>query len=1745
MRPKGFPACVLFSFVIAASFLGMGRVVLRSLQSARTSPSSIAAPRLAGLTSGLRPRPPGSNAPLRLNLKPEHKDLRGDCKRGTSMAKQTADKVGLLGGRSFSSDNKCLALTGLQPLRKRFESFSASCKAVLPCRVDVVAKATTDTATLVRATPAVPGTSVPSPFVPAAYPPARTLTANFSLPITFEPAAEAAGQAVQYVGRGKGMTVLLDSAGIEIVAGGGTAANETPGSVHLRLVNSAAAQSTANGAPRNAGPSAPTRHRRRRSGETATPRTSRRRNRQNMPRRDTPGHKGQKPLPERAPRQRLPRETKPTSQLATPPPNDGNTENNFAWQGVTMLGGESNYFLGDDPAKWRTHVKHFAAAEAKDVLPGVDMVAYGNSDGVEYDLRVAPGVDPGNLRLTIASDGAAAARSVNIRLDSTGDLLMTLNGREMRMKKPAIYEEWAATRSRPSRRKQIAGGYELATDGSIAFHVAAHDPLATLVLDPSLTVTYATFLGGTGNDVAQSIALDAAGNVYIGGTTTLASTFAEGSARLGPTGGSDFFIAKINPSKAGASALVYLTFIGGSNNELGGEIAVDGSGNVAIAGTSISVDYPVTDGSTLTVGLNGTAVNDAAVTEIDPTGSKLIYSTLFGGNGNEATLSSGGIAMDSTGDIYIAMDTQSTNLTVAPAATSTTLGPFSSVYGGGGSDGFLAKFTTGATPPLVYCTYLGIYATAVTVTGVAVDSVGYAYLVGYTSNPTGTLLTTNGFQTTYGGDPSDGFVMKIAPSGQGVADLSYGTFLGGSGMDQALAIAVEPELGTAYVTGTTQSINFPVTGALFPIAAYQPTLNGKANAFLTVIGQNGSGPTSLLYSSYLGGETTDVGLGVWFAQPNQIYVSGSTTSANFPAQFNFQPFSGDQDAFVAELDPTSSGAASLIFSTPMGGTSAAGVTATALAAGIAADGNGNVYVAGATTAGDFPLGGNPNTGFQLTCASCQQSPPLNDAFLVEITPGTTAMPSVSLNTGKVNFGIQPVGTLTIPPQGVAVKNTGDAPLNISSVTLAGPNSADFSLQGPIACTTAPIPPGSMCSFEVGFVPSLVGPEGAFVNFTDDAPTGSQVLEVVGVGGGPLAVVSPLSVNFGDQPEGTISSSQPVTLTNAGNQPLTVTGVILPSGPTAGEFPPVTPASACAAVVLAPGQSCAIAIEFQPVTTGLISTEVGFVDDSGFLTGSQQVVTLSGTGTGIAPILTVAPTSLSFGTQTVGITSGTQTVTLTNAGSGLLNLTGIAITGSNSTNFGFLVKGATPCPYPSGTLIAGASCTISVNFAPQAPGPVSAMLSISDNATGSPQSVALSGNGGTSGISLSPGSLNFASQTVGAGSAAQAVTVSNTGTTPVAMTISVVGTNPGDFAETDNCSQSPLAGGRTCVINVTFDPTQTGARSAVLMISDNAPQSPQLLALSGTAVQAAATISPTGTISFGGALAGTASPPVTVTITNSGAGAAILNVGGASVNPPGSFTRVNNCTAGVPAAGSCTLVLTFAPPAVPAAAPCGSTVGPKNATLTINDNAPTSPQSIALSGTAMDYCLAPSGVATETVTAGTPATFQLIADSVQGFAGSVALTCADAASLSTCTVQPATVSLASGGQVPIVFSVVTATNGETPLGRAPDGRWFEPALPPLPAWHWQGIALWLLLLFMLIAAWAAAAKGQLAHGVRFAQTGALAVLLSLGLAACFGSGTAAVAPAGTPTGTYTMSVTGTFTGTGGSTTRTVQVTLIVQ
>ncbi len=547
-------------------------------------------------------------------------------------------------------------------------------------------------------------------------------------------------------------------------------------------------------------------------------------------------------------------------------------------------------------------------------------------------------------------------------------------------------------------------------------------------------------------------------------------------------------------------------------------IAVDSSGRVAITGTTTSADFPVTDGSTRTSG-----PNDIAVAELAPTGASLIYSTLFGGSGAESTQNPGGIALDQAGEIFIASDTTSTNLPV-------TTGAFQAANGGGTSDGFLAIFrplATAPTPHLKYCSYLGINA-QVGIGGVAVDAAGNAYIAGFTSNPGTTFPTLNGYQTTYAGDPFDAFVIKIRPSGTGASDLSYGTFLGGAGLDQALAISVGAAMpATAYVTGTTHSTNFPTNGTN---AGAQSTLKGtakgSANAFFSAIAQNATtGMTSLLYSTYLGGTQSDSGLSVAVIAPNALYISGKTTSWDFPWLNNLQPFTGNEDAFVAKFDPTASGPASLIYATPLAGTAPPGGTAVTDGNAIAADTLGDVYVAGRSTSADFPSGVNLGTALQPICASCQQLPPAADAFVLAFHESANSAPSLSFTTLNMNFGAQPVGAQNIPPLFSALINTGDAPLNVSNIAVSGPDVSSFSLVGSDPCIGTPMPPRATCSFEISFSPTAVGPAEAFATITDDAPGSPHVLSVVGIGSGALAVLSTTSLSFANQPQGsTVATS---------------------------------------------------------------------------------------------------------------------------------------------------------------------------------------------------------------------------------------------------------------------------------------------------------------------------------------------------------------------------------------------------------------------------------------------------------------------------------------------------------------------------------------------------------------------------------------------------------------------------------------------
>jgi hypothetical protein len=828
------------------------------------------------------------------------------------------------------------------------------------------------------------------------------------LPVSFEPNVGQGPDDAQFVGRGGASNYALTRDGIRISpARGGSTANANAGAVTLRFVGASTSletnpQSSANSHKRHSRSRAHARSGRKpksshRSSHAAGDRQSRPRNTPN-PSASERGSAAQRGLAQ------------------------------MNWRGTGVLAGETNYFFGNDPSRWRTHVSNFSEISARDVLPGVDVTFYGTAaGGAEYDVRVAPGADPASVRVALDTPGARWQR------DADGDLAATIGATTLRMHKPVAYDliERDTKGDAPMRdgRRAVHAEFALASDGTVGFTVTGHDPRATLVIDPSLTVSYFTFLGGTGTDSATSVAVDPHGFVYVGGTTTAPRSFGEISQSEGnPAGSSVFFVAKLDPTKSGAASLVYLTFIGGSGTQLGASIAVDSAGDVALAGTTTSYDYPVTDKSTLTAGTGNAAVNDVALTKLAPTGATLMYSTLFGGNGNEATYSSGGVAFAKSGEIFVAMDTTSSNLPVAPAITtnpdgSTTGGPFQPAYAGGESgsqsDGFLAVFDPTAaagTSAIRYCTYLGIYGQA-TVTGIAVDSAGNAYLAGTTTDPNGSFSPTNGFQPAYGGDPYDGFVMKILPSGNGVQDLSYGTFLGGSGSDQALAIAVSAALpGTVYVTGATSSKNFPVNGQ---VAAYQPKLaqstSANSNAFLSVITQDPTTfKTALAYSTYLGGSQTDQGNAVYFAGQQQIFIAGTTSSWDFPWRENLQPLNGQSGAFLVEMDPTQAGAGSLLLATPLAGSVANG-TAVSHGNSVAIDASGNAYLAGDTNESDFPLTQTPDNGVQPLCSSCSAGTSLADAFVAEISTSPTDAPSVTFSAPGLNFGVQPIGSQTVPP----------------------------------------------------------------------------------------------------------------------------------------------------------------------------------------------------------------------------------------------------------------------------------------------------------------------------------------------------------------------------------------------------------------------------------------------------------------------------------------------------------------------------------------------------------------------------------------------------------------------------------------------------------------------------------------------------------------------------------------------------------
>jgi len=1137
-------------------------------------------------------------------------------------------------------------------------------------------------------------------------------------------------------------------------------------------------------------------------------------------------------------------------------------------EGSRQLSSRTNYLTGNDPKRWRSGIPNYARVRYQEVYPGVSVDYYGTRGQLEYDLQIDPGVDPKVIEL----DCKGADK---VKIDPQGNLRLLVAGGEVLLNKPQIYQMTAGS---PARRKNIAGGYALKARGHVGFQVGDYDRNLPLIVDPVLS--YSSYLGGNGYDAGTAIAVDASGDAYVTGFTrspnfpATAGSFQTICGTSGTCNGyfTDAFVTKLTAT----GQVVYSTFLGGSGNDIGKAIAVDASGSAYVAGQTFSSDFPTTVGA---FSRSYRGAGDIFVAKVNPGGTSLQYSTYLGGGGTD---NAEGVAVDSTGNAYVTGQTYSTDFPTVAA--------IQAVNGGNqDSDAFVTEINSSGSA-LVYSTYLG-GSSMDWGNAISVDSSGKAYVAGFTRSVDFPLAGS--LQTTCGGCPgfADAFVAELAPNGSA---LLHSTYLGGSGDDHATGITIDSD-NNIYVTGFTYSTDFPIT-----LGVYQTSLtSGKSAAFVSKIAPDFS---SLTFSTYLQGNSLNYGKSIAVDTGN-IFIAGQTFSPTFPLLKPIQSacvpsscFFGT--GFIAELNAAGSG---VVFSTFLGGSHGDDI------AGIALDPSANIRVTGQATSTDFPTA----NAFQGTSGGS-----FGDAFVAKIS----LEPGALVSSTSLTFGSQNVGTASAP-QTVTLSSNGTAPLHITGVSVSG----DFAETNDCGKGVAA---GSTCALNVTFTPTASGTRTGALTINDNAGGSPQTVSLVGTGvsaGGPVVSLSPSSLSFGNQPLGTTSTPQNVTLTNTGSSSLSISGIGI-TGQNPGDF---AQNNNCGTSV-ATGASCTFTVTFTPTASGSRSATLNITDNAG---GSPQHVSLAGTG--IGPMATLNPTSLSFGNQSVGTTSGTKGIQLKNTGNGALTISSIAISGTNTTDF----AQTNNCP---GSLAPGAQCNINVNFSPTDFGTRTASLSISDNAPNTPQVASLTGSGttgSTTKVTLLPNKISFGNQPIGSASAAQTTTLKNTGHSLLVITsIAVAGPNPGDFAQTNNCGAT-LAAGASCTFSVVFTPTAGGNRSATLNISDNAGGSPQHASLTGTGIGPMATLNPTS-LSFGNQSVGTTSSAKGMQLKNTGNGA--LTISGIAISGTNTtdFAQTNNCPGSLAPGAQCNINVNFSP----------TGIGTRTASLSVTDNASNSPQLASFTGT---------------------------------------------------------------------------------------------------------------------------------------------------------------------------------------------------
>jgi hypothetical protein len=591
------------------------------------------------------------------------------------------------------------------------------------------------------------------------------------------------------------------------------------------------------------------------------------------------------------------------------------------------LPGRINYFIGNDPAKWRTNLPTYGRVQYGEVYPGIDLTYYGNQGQLEYDFIVAPGADL--TKIAMSFEGVQS-----MDLDRNGDLILRTSGGEVRQHQPVVYQEIEGVR------RAVTGRYLIAGKRRVGFDVGAYDETLPLVIDPVLV--YSTYLGGSGSLAEQgnAIAVDGAGNAYITGVTGSTDFPVASGEDPSSNGGTDAFVSKLS---ADGLTLMYSTYLGGGLNDDGRGLAVDAVGNAYVTGFARN-GFPTTPGAYDTT-IGGIVTMDAFVAKLDAAG-ELVYSTFLGGASNDEGKA---IAVDGSGNAYVT-GLANAGFPTTPGVVDTTAS---------GTEVFVTRLNSTGTGPLLYSTFLGGLGND-DGRGIAVDAAGNVYVTGVAASAF--PWTPGAYDTTFGGSTSDAFVSKLNPS---ATALLYSTFLGGPGVDDGRGIAVDAA-GNAYVTGLTDSDLTTTTGAF-------DTIRGGRDAYVAKFDATG---TTALYLTYVGGAGADDGRGIAVDADGKVHLTGQTAST---PSGPFQPTpgaadstpGGATDAFITTLILGSSGAQDLVYSMYLGG------GADEAGNGIAVDPDGNAYVTGVTSSTDFP--GFPVAGFDLTHNGG------NDAFATKLS----------------------------------------------------------------------------------------------------------------------------------------------------------------------------------------------------------------------------------------------------------------------------------------------------------------------------------------------------------------------------------------------------------------------------------------------------------------------------------------------------------------------------------------------------------------------------------------------------------------------------------------------------------------------------------------------------------------------------------------------------------------------------------------